>query len=100
MQQIYLQSKLYEELIEWAKQCGVKKIVLFGSRARGDNKERSDIDIAISGGNVAEFITGIDEQINTLLMFDVIHLDGAMQSELRDVIEKEGIVIYEKAREF
>ena len=29
----------------------VKKVILFGSRARGDNTERSDIDIAVYGGD-------------------------------------------------
>ena len=33
----------------------IEKILLFGSCARGDFDEKSNIDIAISGGNAAEF---------------------------------------------
>lgn len=42
----------------------------------------------------------IDENINTLLMFDVVDLDGAVQSELLLEIQKEGVAIYEESGEF
>ena len=42
-----LDKKIERELISAAKNFGVKKLILFGSRARGTNKERSDIDIAV-----------------------------------------------------
>ena len=38
----------------------------------------------------------VEEKVPTLLKFDIVNLDGTVQSELRDYIEKEGIVIYEK----
>ncbi len=72
-------------------------MLLFGSRARGDHKERSDIDLAVSGGNIVQFRLDIDDEIRTLLMFDVVNLDGPVQERLREEIEREGIVIYEKA---
>ena len=31
-----------------------------------------------------------------LLQFDIVNLDGAVQKELLDSIQKEGILIYEK----
>lgn len=100
MQGINLQAEIQNEIIAWAKKCKLHKVILFGSRARGDNRERSDIDLAVSGGNAAEFSVGIDEEIHTLLMFDVVNLDGAVQQELRQAIEKEGIVLYEEIGEF
>lgn len=84
------------ELRQLAKKYGIEKIILFGSRARGDFYERSDIDIAVSGGNTAEFALDADENIHTLLMFDVVDLDGHISEELRSEIERDGIVIYEK----
>ena len=69
---------------------------MFGSRARGDNKERSDIDLAVSGGDITEFRLAVDDEIRTLLMFDVVDLDGHVQKTLSDSIEKEGIILYEK----
>lgn len=100
MKSVNLRTEIRDEIIIWAKKCKLHKVILFGSRARGDNRERSDIDIAVSGGNIAEFSTGIDEEINTLLMFDVVNLDGAVQQELLQSIEKEGIVLYEEIGEF
>lgn len=83
-------------IIELAKKYDINRIILFGSRARGDNRDRSDIDIAVSGGNITEFALDAEEAIDTLLMFDVVNLDRYVQPELLDEIEKEGIVIYEK----
>ncbi|MFR1258659.1 MAG: nucleotidyltransferase domain-containing protein [Clostridium sp.] len=70
--------------------------MLFGSRARGDYKERSDIDLAFYGGNSSQFILAVDEETPTLLQFDVLDLDKPIQAELLDSIKREGMVIYEK----
>lgn len=83
-------------IIALAKRCNTDKVILFGSRARGDNSPQSDVDIAISGGNTVEFACSIDDDIETLLMFDVVDLDGVVQKELREIINKEGVTIYEK----
>lgn len=91
-----LHKDLQEQIIALAKTYHVKKIVLFGSRARGDCHPRSDIDLAVSGGDIIGFSTDIDEVVPTLLMFDVVNLDGPVQEELLESIEAEGIVIYEE----
>lgn len=83
-------------IIKLAEEYGIEKVILFGSRARGDNRERSDIDIAVSGGNVIEFALDAEEKIDTLLMFDIVNLDKYVQPELIAEIEKDGVVIYEK----
>jgi predicted nucleotidyltransferase len=74
----------------------VKKVILFGSRARGDFKRTSDIDIAVDGGDFVRFALDVDEETSTLLKFDIVDLKKNIQEELRNSIEKEGIVIYEK----
>lgn len=95
-----LKAEIIDDIIKWAKLCKLDKVILFGSRARGDNRERSDIDLAVSGGNISEFSVGIDEEIRTLLSFDIVNLDGAVQEELLDSIKNEGVLLYEKAGEF
>ena len=79
-----------------AKKNHVDKVILFGSRARGDYKERSDIDLAFFGGQENDFILDVDEETSTLLEFDVINMDRPVKKELLDAIEREGVVIYEK----
>ncbi|MCI8731034.1 MAG: nucleotidyltransferase domain-containing protein [Lachnospiraceae bacterium] len=91
-----LDAGIREEIIGFAQKCKIRKVILFGSRARGDNKERSDIDLAVSGGDITEFRLAVDDEIRTLLMFDVVDLDGPVPKTLSDSIEKEGIILYEK----
>jgi len=68
-----------------------------GSRARGNNTERSDVDIAVYGGDFDSFYWDIKENIHSLLMFDVINADASISEELKKEIKKDGVVIYEKA---
>ena len=92
-----LPEKIKNEIAEYAEKYGVTKVILFGSRARGTNRERSDIDIAVSGGDFIEFSYAMDEEVRTLLMFDVVNLDTCRSEELLSEIKRDGVVIYEKA---
>lgn len=93
-----LPDRVLRDIRALAQKCGIEKVILFGSRARGDNRERSDIDLAVSGGKIAEFATSLDDEVWTLLSFDVVNLDSAVQPELLKSINRDGVVIYEKAR--
>lgn len=93
-----LPDRVVRDIRALAEKCGLEKVILFGSRARGDNRERSDIDLAVSGGNIAEFSTSLDDEVWTLLCFDVVNLDGAVQPALWENIDRDGVVIYEKVR--
>ncbi|MGN0180442.1 MAG: nucleotidyltransferase domain-containing protein [Monoglobaceae bacterium] len=92
-----LTSKVLEEIIQHAKTNDVEKVIIFGSRARGDYREKSDIDIAISGGMQELFCSDIDDAISTLLKFDIVCLDKPVQDELINEIDKDGVVIYENS---
>lgn len=93
-----LPEKVIDKIIELARKYGVKKVILFGSRARGDNWERSDIDLAISGGDRVRFTLDVDESeiVPTLLMFDVVDLDEPCNEDLRELIKRDGVVLYEE----
>lgn len=95
-----IRQQVIEEIIQIAKLNHVEKVILFGSRARGDYKERSDIDLAFLGGNSSEFILTVDEETYTLLKFDVVDLEKPVGKELLESIEREGMVIYEKYENF
>ena len=92
-----LPDRVLRELSSFAKESSVIKIILFGSRARGTNTERSDIDIAVYGGDFDNFYWDVKEKIHSLLMFDIVQADGSISDELKQDIEKDGVVIYEKA---
>ena len=40
---------LYAKLAALARKYGARRLVLYGSRARGDNRYNSDIDLAVYG---------------------------------------------------
>ena len=55
----HLPDRVLRELSEMARICGVDEIILFGSRARGTNSQRSDIDIAVRGGDFDAFYAAV-----------------------------------------
>lgn len=91
-----LTRRVEDDIVALARRCGLKQAILFGSRARGDNRERSDIDLAIRGGNTAEFIASADDEIYTLLMFDIVDLGKPVQAELLTEIRRDGVTLYEE----
>lgn len=91
-----IRREVLEEIIEIAEKYTIRKVVLFGSRARGDYRERSDIDLAVYGQDYACFSLDVDDTTSTLLKYDFVDMEHAVQSELKDVIEKEGVLLYEK----
>lgn len=50
-----IKQQVIEEICELAEKYNVRKVILFGSRARGDFKRVSDIDLAVEGGEFARF---------------------------------------------
>jgi len=72
------------------KQLRPKKIILFGSKARGDFHQRSDIDIAVE----------IDMPIANLELYgavDIVDLKR-VDKDFKEKIQREGIVVYAKGQ--
>ena len=92
-----LSERLVGEICSFARSAGVEKIVLFGSRARGNNTERSDVDLAVYGGDFDSFYWNIQENVHSLLMFDLVNVDEGISRDLEEEIERDGIALYEKA---
>ena len=70
-----------------------KKIFIFGSRARGNYKENSDIDIAIMDGvSEKEKYDIMDEfdKINSELKIDLIFIQNIENKKFLDTIKSEG----------
>ena len=85
-----------DQIRKLAARNHMKKVILFGSRARGDFRRESDIDLAVSGGDADMLRLDVEEETDTLLKYDVIDLDGSLQQQLREIIEQEGKLLYEK----
>ena len=92
-----LPERVFREITMFAKKHSIQKVILFGSRSRGTQRERSDIDIAVYGGDFDSFYWDIKENVHSLLRFDIVEADGDISEELREEIVKDGVVIYEKA---
>ncbi|MCQ2463494.1 MAG: nucleotidyltransferase domain-containing protein [Clostridia bacterium] len=94
--QYNLPQGVINNMVDFAIENDVSKIILFGSRARGTNTERSDIDIAVTGGDFDGFYRDITENANSLLCFDIVNIDNGISTELQLEIERDGVVLYEK----
>ena len=93
----HLPPLVADAICRYAKESGIQKVILFGSRARGTNAPRSDVDLAVSGGDFDAFYWAVKDRMPSLLLFDIVALDGGISAELQQEIAKDGITIYEKA---
>lgn len=89
-----IKEQVQEEICRFAEQHQLDKVVLFGSRARGDHHRASDIDLAVWGGSIARFAA--DEETSTLLKYDVVDMGQDVSPDLLASVQKEGRVLYEK----
>ncbi len=69
------------EITLFAHKHEIEHIILFGSRARGTHTKRSDIDLAVRGGDLDGFYWDIKEKVHSLLSFDIVELDDGVSNE-------------------
>ena len=89
-------TQLYRQIAAIACELAAKRVVLFGSRARGDNHERSDIDLAVFGlapERAGRFRQAL-EDLPTLLSFDLVCVDERTSPALLENIDREGVTLY------
>lgn len=87
-------SKTFSQFTE------IEKVVLFGSRAMGNYKPYSDIDIALFGASIdLTRQNKIENQLDDLLLpykFDVCVFEKIENKELIDHIDRVGITIFSR----
>lgn len=74
------------------------KLILFGSRARGVFRDRSDYDLAVAGAaddEFNQFFMDMTEPDFTLLKIDVVN-QSHLSDDFKKVIAREGNLLYEK----
>ena len=89
-------QKIIELIISKTKP---EKIILFGSRARGDNRENSDFDIACIFKQKNEqawshLLVNLHEEVMTLWSVDLVDY-SELSEEYKNNIKKEGVTLYE-----
>ena len=89
-------DELYTKLANLAARYGAQRLVLYGSRARGDFHERSDIDLAVYGmpENQRGGFSMETEDLPTLLKLDIVHILPGMDPKFLKNIEKDGVTLY------
>jgi nucleotidyltransferase substrate binding protein (TIGR01987 family) len=97
-----ISSKSWEILLNAIKSFHeIEKAVIFGSRAKGDYKKGSDIDIAIYGKNVDSGIAlslsaKLNEDKPTPYFYDIVAGDTIDNFDLKEHIERVGKIFFEK----
>ena len=91
-----LDEKTIKRLVAVLKESkAVKRAVIFGSRARGDHKYNSDIDIALyaDGQPKADLFLDIDDAAG-IYKTNIIIMDHTLDEKLRRNIERDGVEIF------
>jgi predicted nucleotidyltransferase len=94
-----LKRKTFYQLLHFFQSYAdiIEKIILFGSRARGDYKETSDIDIAIKFRKNNEQLYRIQDdlaEVNIIYTVDVIDYDKISNGKLKSYVDQEGKTIF------
>ena len=78
----------------------IECVVLYGSRAKGNYKTGSDIDLTLYGNALSyELLGWLLSELDDLLLpytFDLSIFENISNENLRDHIERVGIVFYER----
>lgn len=88
----------------FARYPQVKKAILYGSRAKGNYKTGSDIDLTLIGGEALtlKVLYRIMDEIDNLLLpytFDLSIFHHISDSDVTEHIQRVGIVFYQSAEE-
>jgi predicted nucleotidyltransferase len=77
----------------------VTEVILFGSRAKGNYKPGSDIDLAIKGDvNLKDILSllGKLDELNLPYKFDLIIFNHIQETELLEHIKRVGKILFKK----
>lgn len=80
----------------------IEKVIVYGSRAKGNYKNNSDIDLTLVGEKLnSNVISNLEWQIDALLLpytFDISIRSQISNSDLLEHINRVGKLIYEKTK--
>ncbi len=97
-----LQQRDIDNIIQAVEELPeIEEVILFGSRAKGNFKKASDIDLAVKGKAVTEITVKrlsnrLNEELPLPYFIDVVHSEPISNPDLVDHIDRIGKVIYRK----
>lgn len=94
-------DKLQKICSLFTKYPAIDEVLLFGSRAKGNYREGSDIDLALKGTDLnSTFLTQIELDYDTLYFpwkINLVVYNTISNKALKEHIDRVGIVIYHRA---
>lgn len=80
----------------------ITRAILFGSRAKGNYRHGSDVDIAICGKNVTHetvitLSAILNEETRMPYQFDIVHFETIKNPDLKKHINRVGITLFNKS---
>lgn len=80
----------------------IEEVIIYGSRAKGNFRNGSDIDLTLKGENIpSNVLSRINSEIDDLLtpyLFDISIFNELHSPDLEDHIIRIGIVFYKKKK--
>lgn len=95
---IYTIEEIKDKTIPIAKAYGISRMSLFGSYARGEAKDSSDVDFYIDRGklsNLLQYFAFVDELENALHCHVDVVTTGIEDKQFLSAIMQEGVLLYE-----
>jgi len=101
MRNNYSNKELREIIMPIAESYGVERVFLFGSCARGEQSESSDLDLRIDKGDISDYFVlsafniALEDALNETV--DVI-TTGSLDISFLEKIKSDEVLIYERTR--
>lgn len=97
------ESDLFEIKEVLSSHKEIQTALIFGSRAKGNFKNGSDVDIALKGENISyrlllELQSHLNEKTMMPYKFDVIDYNAKSNSDLTEHIDRIGIIFFKQAK--
>lgn len=93
----YIINEIVQVIVKYSE---VEKACIFGSRARGEFKKTSDIDLAIFSTSISStklnLLRNDIDLLDIIYKVDVVHFESLIKDGLKNNIINEGIEIFKK----
>ena len=84
------EEEVIREIEKLCKSFHAKEVILYGLRAKGTARKRSDIEIAVSGVENFDLLTATIEELPTLSSVDLVNMDTCRNEFLLEEIWRDG----------